>query len=103
MIQQGALERIHGHLIGPETENESGDFTSAGNASRSHQRRGASMKQVNEYLRRAEECRALAIETQIAGHRKKIEAISDAWLKLAEERLEYLKDVRLKGSPKRDP
>ena len=55
------------------------------------------MKLVQTYLRRAEECRKLLAETEVPGHPKAIEAISDRWLKLAAERLQYLKDGRPKG------
>ena len=50
------------------------------------------MNLVQHYLQRAEECRKLAIETDVAGHHRAIEAIGDRWLKLADERLRYLKD-----------
>ena len=57
---------------------------------------GSSMNLVQQYLRRAEECRKLASETDVPGHRKAIEAMSDRWLKLAEERLKYLKNGQSK-------
>jgi hypothetical protein len=60
------------------------------------------MNLVQHYLRRAEECRKLAVETNVPGHRKAIEAISDRWLKLADERLKHLKNAPPRDLPKRD-
>jgi hypothetical protein len=58
------------------------------------------MKLVQDYLRRAEECRKLAMQSEILDHRKSIERISDTWTRLASERLKFLKNPVSNGGPK---
>jgi hypothetical protein len=57
------------------------------------------MEILGEYLRRAEECRKLALQTSIAAHREAIQKICDMWLKLADERRSYVKHSGGDGSP----
>jgi len=56
------------------------------------------MQVVQDYIRRAEDTRKLAIQAEILEHRKAIQRISDTWARLAEERLKFLKERN-----KRDP
>ena len=58
------------------------------------------MKLVEEYRRRADECRKLVQQTLIPDHRKSIEKICDMWLRLAEERLKWLEETGGAASPK---
>jgi hypothetical protein len=55
------------------------------------------MKLVQDYLRRAEECRKMAMQSEILDHRKTIERISDTWSRLAGERLKFLKKAEDNG------
>ena len=55
------------------------------------------MKLVQDYLRRAEECRKLAMQSEILDHRKTIERISDTWTRMAGERLKFLKNANNNG------
>ena len=45
---------------------------------------------IDEYLRRAAECRKLAQQTTIAAHRTAIEEMCAIWEQLAEERRKFL-------------
>ena len=56
--------------------------------------RGREMDTLEEYLRRAEECRKLALQTSVAAHREAIQKICDMWLKLADERRSYLEHTQ---------
>ena len=60
------------------------------------------MKLVQDYLRRAEECRKLALRSEILDHRRAIERISDTWSRLAGERLKFLKSADRNGGTKVD-
>ena len=45
------------------------------------------MKQAQEYLKHADECRALARRAATEQERKQLTAMAETWLNLAEERL----------------
>jgi hypothetical protein len=57
------------------------------------------MELVADYLRREEDCRKLALLTQMMAHRKIIEEMCDMWARLAEERRRYLVQQQSNNSP----
>jgi hypothetical protein len=53
------------------------------------------MQVVEEYLKRAEDCRRLASKADVLNHRQTIERVAATWENLAAERLKYLKRQEL--------
>jgi len=54
------------------------------------------MRLLEEYTRRAKECRELAAKTDSPEQRKTILGISETWAKMAAQRLAHMNDAKRK-------